>query len=1101
MPGFSVLSQTYLRGNQTEKLKEKLKKIVTNKFFLHIVVFLILLMMVILESRLTLAQLASVSGSELNVPYLNLIIQLIGDPSFQFKVIPGLLIAQIFSLPLYSVQFLFYIIYQLASGFFMYFFVYRFLDLVVGRGKVTERVVFSLLGGLAYMYFPYNIVGDNFPELFFIRALLPLCLLFFMIFIERRKLILITIPSLILTYMIIMDPRAILFVPPLVFLFVVLPRVFLSPGQKTKIAILLSFILSISFSFLLSEFTVTPRLSMVSIPTNIDVPFVTQSFRYGAANFLNTLMGLSFEGTNQTYVSSFSSSLLILAVFSFSILLLLTNRRITTRKAITYFVIPIFFAIIVFLFFVNFNGSPLFETLLFSVPSVKLPETIKILALQFRTPRFMNMTLALIYSVFPALSLSILSKFLTHITKGHITLSYKTKNFWLKARFKKKFLKKLSLFVLIGIFLFSVVSTVGVIVSNGSFLSGLVTQRTIAYKEVQQRLGNTSNYSGGFISVPYSDTGWAFSEPPVGMAESVLRYIYAYALDPSIQTSLLNRNQTQEIADILTIAGTKYLIVDGYLGDESKISAILNCSSSFTYSGGFGELVVYENNRFLNADLANPVFVLGGMETYNNLLSAFGRLSLNSSFAPVFMDGPINWNYSENLQSFGPIFSTPNKSVFDLAAPYLMNTKGSVVIAPSQYTIDYDPNNHWSPGFVSDVNQGVWTSFCSNLPNFDWDYSYNPNYGFAFTFSNTTIDIPFSIAATGSYRILARTMMHPENSSIMFNIDVSQAVTKTGWNISSSEFVWNSLGDFNLSRGSHNLNITNLQGSNAINLVLITPSSEIQTSETFVEDFYNVVGDVELLDRFAIFNNESSPSGETNFSLNPIQRGTYSMILELGNSTLNAVDGVKVILNNQTLETKVLSTNPPVVSVGNVSLVQGQQLLKILTRFNSTSDISLIIYGPEGSLASNLLSNKIFQPLKVNVTQILVKDLSANYNEYKLTFNASSNFMLVFPQIYTGTLRVSLDSPSNITYTTYPVYNVYTGIWFDLQNESSSKAFTVTLYTEEGRSFLSSSKTTLLAICLAITISALIDIAVYIRRRQIKQFIDNSLKNQVKKGF
>jgi len=111
------------------------------------------------------------------VSYSTNIIQAFASPSLQVEILPGLILAQAFSLPLYSVLFFFFFLCHAASGIFMFFFIYRYLSLVIGGKKTIVQLVVSLGGGLIYSYFSYNIFGDNFPELFFVRSLLPLFLL------------------------------------------------------------------------------------------------------------------------------------------------------------------------------------------------------------------------------------------------------------------------------------------------------------------------------------------------------------------------------------------------------------------------------------------------------------------------------------------------------------------------------------------------------------------------------------------------------------------------------------------------------------------------------------------------------------------------------------------------------------------------------------------------------------------------------------------------------------------------------------------------------------------------------------------------------------
>jgi len=1063
------------------------------KIFPHAFILLFFLALAVFENRIGIFQLTAVAGQVVHSAYTINIIQAIESPILQFEVLPGLLFAQTFSLPLYSVEFFFYLLYHALTGIFMYFFIYRYLNVVIGKGKTTCRIIISTLGALIYLYIPYNMLGDNFPELFFMRAFIPLFLLLFMEFIEKRKAILFVLSSMLIAYMTILDPRAVIFVPILAFFFIVLPKIGLTPGFRSKIAIFLSFMLNILLSFVVSYFTITPRITTMAVPTVVGVPFVKEAFRYSLSNMFNTLSGFSFDGTYQiaSYLP-FNASYylpiieLLVAVVAFSVFFIIASYG---RKTLAIYVfIPAIFTIVILAFFVNFGGISLFQRLFFSGHSVTLPNIVKTVALLFRTPRFTNITLALVYSTFSCLAISIWFRFLKYKIKA---LRYFTvNNFQVIILDRRIFYKKVFSVFFIALLLISVVSSVVIFTSSGTVLGDFAGERAKAYDKVNRLFGNSIGSS--ILTVPYSGTTWDFPQAPVGLSESVLRYIYAYALDPSLSTSLLSRNQTEQIGSLLSLAGIKYLVVDEYLGNEERVLEAMHNSSSLTYSGQVGQLFVFKVSNFKNVSLVDPVLVLGGLETYNKISESLDMLSINSSFAPLFMDGPVSWN-TDDLLHFGPIFSSPNKSILDLMGPFLVNDDTAIVIPPSQYTSHYDPSNFWSPGFVSDTHQGVWTYYAGQQTGYDWDYSYSPDYGFVFTSAYDRLNINFDVNQTNNYSIFVRTLQHPGNGSVEIDVDSSNITVNTHWNFSSREFVWANLGEVILTKGSHTLSIANHEGSNAVNLVAIIPSEKTKQLATVAEQFYNVLGDLKI----AEVSNETL-SARRHCFVNVLAQGNYSAIVRLADQKLIDTT-IQLSVGNQTYETQVISSNPFVACANGISLSSGEQSIELISNHPfESSNTTVIVYGPQGSFAEKMFSGQIYNDSQVNASGLSINRVSASYYETSILFSANSSFMLVLPQLYTGTIRVSFNpSLNNITYATYPVSDALTGIWFKLPNGTIQSSFNTTFYTEEGRSFHESDKTANLIIVMVIVAGITIDIVLFTIHKKNKQFVKLHNNQQV----
>ena len=1037
----------------------------------------------IIGNRVGIVQLATLGYQGVPASYSTNIVQALANPSTQIEILPGLILAQILSLPPYSVEFFFFLLYHAASGIFMYFFIYRYLGLVTGSERIPFRLAISIGGGLIFMYFPYNLFGDNFPELFFMRSFIPLFFLLIMEFMESKKIILLALSSVLLGYMTILDPRALIFIPTLTLFFLVIPKTVISSVIRSKIVVISSFIFCVMLSFLISSFTVTPRLTAIPVSTSIGVPFVKEAFRYSYSNMLNTLGGLSFEGTFQASaflpfgVSYCLIIGLMMAIVAFSVILTIRFRE---RRFGVYVFIPTFFVLAVLAVFVGFGGPPLFQSLLFSGYPPSLSSAVKTVGLLFRTTRFTNMMLSLVYSIFSCLAISFFVKF--------IMLKEKALRFFNQNEYQvivvnwKIFSKKIFGRVFTVLFLITIISNVVIFTSSGSVLGDFTGERANAYSEVNRIYGN-NQFS--IITVPYSNTLWDFPQPLVAPSESVMRYIYSYALDPSLQTSLLSRNQTSQLGILLSMAGIKYLVSDGYVGNQTNVINTLNHSSSLTYSGRVGQLSIFRVKNFENITIGNPVLVLGGLETYFKTIETLKLFSINTSFAPIFMDGPLNGK-TDDFESLGPILSSPNKSIFDLMGSFFVNDRDAIVIPPSMFTINHDPSNYWSPAFVSDTHQGVWTYYLGQLVGYDWDYSYSPSYGIALTWGPATLGLNFQLNKTGTYSVFMRSLHHPENGTVRIGLDSNETILNTRWNSSATEFVWDCISDVILKKGLHTLSISNEEGLNAVNLVVIIPSEKVGQLGSVAEQLYSYKGDVRIPNRVTISNNTSTSRVE-NYSMNVIGQGNYSAVIHLNVDRPLSNSAQLVINNNQTYRTQVLSLDPYVVHVDDIALPSGNQSMKLVSSqpFNA-SDITTIVYGPKGSLVDNLFSGV------QNESQVIARNLSINqvrpgYYEQSITFDANSSFMLVLTQLYSGTMKVSFDpQSSNVTYSTYPISDVFTGIWFRVPNESLPISFTATFFTEEDRALKQSNENAILLATALLLVAVAIDVA-FIRYKKIKQ--------------
>jgi hypothetical protein len=760
------------------------------------------------------------------------------------------------------------------------------------------------------------------------------------------------------------------------------------------------------------------------------------------------------------------------------------------------------------------------------------------------------------------------------------------------------------------------------------------------------------------VTVPCTSTPWSFPQPLIGMAQSVMRYFYSYALDPTITSSLLSRGKIHEMAKILAFGGIKYLIVDEYSIEQDYVLSILNNSKDFSYIAQIGKLHVFEVKDAKDMIFtAYPICVLGGMETYNKILAILNNILNESSFAPIFLDGPIELNI---LDFPTTIISSPHKSILDLTASLLISSNRTITLPLSEYTKKSYPYYYWSPGFVLDTHHGIWTLYLPQTQGYEWEYSYKPDYGYIFTSASDELSLMFSISETGSYDVLIRVLMHPWAASIKIQIDDIEIPINTRWSSQYTEFVWMRIGKFNLKSGQHRLSIINQWGTNAINLMLLSPSDEIQRMTEAAKDFLGKTGNIILaasnLNDFEVYHDTA---GTAEVTLNVERSGLYSILIRIINqddspASRNDMTNIKVVIENRTYETKILTESPLVILAKDVFLEEGQQSIKILPiapnlvnnpSFEVLSDIgqnmvgwrnisyepifnidnstawdgmnslriinnstisengrkaisneisvesgdvlvieahmkaenvlmpqidveylnnskipfhvyhlvnnaygsfewsgfkaeikvpinatslrivlragsildkskgssitwfdcikiykkptynySILVYGPKGSLADREISSLAKQSSRAFINTLYINPLDWNYREYNVSLTINSSILLVIPDLYTGTMTVSIENyTSRIRYLTFPIYNVFTGIWINSENVSLPCTLTMTIYKEDACSYQKDMKISLMSMGTLLIIGIITDILMSKMKEKILDSMSISL--------
>jgi hypothetical protein len=168
---------------------------------------------------------------------------------------------------------------------------------------------------------------------------------------------------------------------------------------------------------------------------------------------------------------------------------------------------------------------------------------------------------------------------------------------------------------------------------------------------------------------------------------------------------------------------------------------------------------------------------------------------------------------------FSKMIINPEKSPMPLK-----NGDGNTVIIPFNYVTRYLPDKYWSKAASSDPLHGSWHVYLETILGIrNWQTDYG--YGIVFTNAKDILHIPFQIKKSGTYDLLVRYFESKEGGLTRFKVD-SSYVRELSTESMQNRFVWKKLGSLQLDEGSHILNISNLRGFNAVNIMVIAPTEE-----------------------------------------------------------------------------------------------------------------------------------------------------------------------------------------------------------------------------------------------------------------------------------
>lgn len=233
----------------------------------------------------------------------------------------------------------------------------------------------------------------------------------------------------------------------------------------------------------------------------------------------------------------------------------------------------------------------------------------------------------------------------------------------------------------------------------------------------------------------------------------------------------------------------------------------------------------------LRANSSNPP-VFEGYPLF--LVTGSSDVSLYNSFyyyeyAPV-VSRPFLVNSSAPLY----IISTESNPLTELSLLKIATERLGIVVAPADYTTRYNPYVAWSFAYTSNPCCGGWTPVASQYGIDVWQ----TDLGFGVVVTSATgarLVIPINLDEGGWYKLYVRVLESPVGGAVGLDVD------NYTWRLSTrgevSRFGWKNLGLVHLEKGRHTVTLINLDGFNAVNLILLVNNTIFIKTEKEVEEF------------------------------------------------------------------------------------------------------------------------------------------------------------------------------------------------------------------------------------------------------------------------
>jgi len=514
-------------------------------------------------------------------------------------------------------------------------------------------------------------------------------------------------------------------------------------------------------------------------------------------------------------------------------------------------------------------------------------------------------------------------------------------------------------------------------------------------------------------------TYYGSSKPTYFARNNIMTHYYAYTLSFKYN-SLLTRNKIGDLSCFLNPLNIKYVILhDDILEHKStfnKVLKYLNKDPNFILVSNCNPIYIYEvgipSSHF--GVSGEPILIFGGLETGRFVLML--ERESPQLFADAFRINLLNKSYT-NIVAL-----TNSKNNIDLCVPFVPEDN---IIEVAHHSKFYQ-GDKWSRAYISDPHHGIWHGFINSFPNQKWEFSYGIQTGFVSISDNRdSLEIPVIIEKDANYLIFARVLKSTKGGEIKINLaSLSRAIDTT--DKTKAEFVWVKVGEVNLSKGKYTLEIENIKGSNAINILILIPEYELKEIEKKVNEILKEKRIIYVIDGRSdiMFLNNSGGL----FSLNIIRDGLYKIAIKSANPC-------EVILEDTPVKLKKDGNTSWYIS-HPIELKKGQVNIKLFKTSGVSTlrdDVQLIVLFSIEKADEDIFS--IFE-VKEKPAEVISYE-KVDPTLWKVKVNATRPFMLSFAEAYDPLWEARVYKDGNLVEKvgSIPLYSVVNGFWINETGE------------------------------------------------------------------
>jgi hypothetical protein len=494
------------------------------------------------------------------------------------------------------------------------------------------------------------------------------------------------------------------------------------------------------------------------------------------------------------------------------------------------------------------------------------------------------------------------------------------------------------------------------------------------------------------------------------------------AFETWVDRDVISANKTNVFGRLMTPLGSKFILVDASVETSSPASSFFESNNDIHLVFKTNILSAYKTDYS-----PSPIFVPrttivvidGGLEKYNTLNTLLPNDFSQQNVAIVFYD-----------QMSPDIFQYSQKGVSAVIANWGNNSLTKMMlVASNNETIFFRPNVElcstdeasWTPASIYDFHNNIRRLDIETRPLYHTTFSAHHEHA--------ELSIPFRLSKGGNYQFYMNVLLNQFGGSIKVNVD-GVFIRKVDTRSQVNNFVWEKIGNVNLSRGEHKVTLENINGFNSINLFALVPSDKvrgyIQEAYKFFEnrqviylleaesDFYN--SNSEVSDRYG---NEASNGkvltlrndGEAWATIEILRGGTYTLALKCA-----VRDAVLVNIGHRSFEMVPDENELSWHYVRNIALDAGTYNLSIASNAMDVDIVTLYLGNEE--VFSYLSEDKLN-------AQIVSYEM-VEQTKYVVNVNATTPFVLAFVEAYNPLWFAHVNDNEEMS-TSFPLYSVING--------------------------------------------------------------------------